>query len=227
MTDWSNLAEWWEDEVAADPAYRAAVIPLIGELLPTSGVFIDLGCGEGQVMGALSTHDRVLVGCDVSSRLSTRAARHGPVVRADLPDLRWARPGSVDGCLAVLVIEHLDDLATLFGAAADVTRAGGVFALVANHPYVTAPRSASVVDPTDGEVFWRWGDYLSEGTTVERAGEGTVAFHHRPVSGILNAAAAEGWQLRHVREREIPAGADDLPHAGLPRLLGVAWERTA
>ncbi len=222
---WTELADWWESEVASDPSYQEVVIPLVDHLLPESGLFVDLGCGEGQVMKAVTTPRRTLVGCDLNAQLAATAARHGSVVQASLPDLRWLRPGTVDGCLTVLVIEHLASLESFFAATAEVTRVGGVLVIIANHPYVTAPGSASVVDPTDGEVFWRWGAYLPEGITQEAAGSSTIAFHHRPLGRLLTAAAQNGWILRELREVETPGSGVDLPDAGLPRLIGAVWER--
>ena len=222
---WNELADWWEGEVASDPTYREVVIPLVDEMLPKSGLFLDLGCGQGQVMAEIGTAHRTLLGCDLNAQLAAKAARHGSVVQAALPDLRWLRPDTVDGCLAVLVLEHVPDVESRFDAAAEITRPGGAFVVIANHPYVTAPGSASVVDPSDGEVFWRWGAYLVDGSTHEVAGSSTVEFHHRPLGHLLTAAARTGWDLRELREVETPESGDRLPDAGLPRLVAIAWER--
>jgi SAM-dependent methyltransferase len=131
---------------------------------------------------------------------------------------------------AVLVLEHIDDLETLFAETARVVRHGGTFTLVVNHPQITAPGAAPVVDPIDGEVYWRWGRYLEAGSTDEPAGDSTVTFHHRTMAGLLGAAADSGWVLGAISERGLPEhSADGDPlmelQRGLPRLLGVRWWR--
>ncbi len=172
-----------------------------------------------------------MVGCDVSARLANRAAAAGPVVVARLPDLSWAGDAAFDGALAVLVLEHLDQVAPLFREAARVVRPGGTLAAVLNHPAMTAMGSAPVFDPVDGEVLWRWGDYFGTGSTEEPAGSATVTFHHRSLGDLLGSASAAGWSLERLVER--PAGegrAERDPllalQRSIPRLLAVCWRRT-
>jgi len=227
-----ELAGWWIGEVEGDPAYAEEVVPVACDLIdPRPGQrWLDLGCGEGQMMRALALRDISLVGCDVSSTLAGRALADGPTVVAELPDLDWLQDGSVDGAYAVLVLEHLDDLAPLFAACARVVRPGGGLAAVLNHPVMTAPGSAPVFDPDDGEILWRWGDYLGKGSTSEPAGGGQVTFHHRSLESLLNAAAGAGWSLVRMAERGVgdgQAGRDPLLalQRSVPRLLGIRWER--
>lgn len=224
--DWDELAGWWVEEMASDRAYTEQVLPLLLDLLaPAPGSrYVDLGCGEGRVMRAVAQLGARVVGCDLSEELLRRALQTGPVVRCRLPELDWVRPGSFDGGYASLVLEHLPDAGSLFTAARRAVRAGGVLVLVVNHPFFTAPGSGPVVDPTDGEVFWRWGRYLDGGSTEEPAGEVTVTFHHRSLAELLNMGASAGWKLERVVELGV---TDDTLLAGqeqIPRLLGIRWQ---
>jgi SAM-dependent methyltransferase len=227
-----QLAAWWLGEVEADPAYRDIVVPLaVAVLAPRpGGRYLDLGCGEGQVMRAVADAGAVPIGCDAAPMLAARAAGAGPVVVSRLPDLSWAADGAFDGAYAVLVLEHLVDLEGMLEAAARVVRPDGVLAVVANHPAYTAPGSAPVMDPTDGEILWRWGPYLDEGASDVPAGEGAVTFHHRPMGRLLTAAAAAGWCLDRLVEEgvgEAQAATDPLLAAQrhIPRLLAARWHR--
>lgn len=232
MSDWSDLDTWWQRELTEDPSYQAEVRPLFLELLDHSPgeVILDLGTGTGWVLEELGRRRCTGIGVEINPNLAAAAFEHGPVVVAALPDLSWCRDDAVDGVTAVLVLEHLADIATVFGEAGRVTRSGGTFTLVINHPQITAPGSAPVVDPVDGEVFWRWGDYLETGSTEEPAGDGAVTFHHRTMADLLTTAAGAGWVLETVIERGLP---DELVEGdpllalqqGLPRLLGVRWRR--
>jgi SAM-dependent methyltransferase len=228
-SEWQDLAGWWTEELASDAAYQEEVLPLLlGLLDPQTGrTYLDAGCGDGRVMRAVGAAGARAIGCDVNVELLQLARSEGPVIGCRLPELEWIRSGSLDGAYASLVLEHLVDLETFFGGLAAAVRPQGPLALVVNHPLFTAPGSGPVVDPTDGEVFWRWGAYLDDGFTEEPAGEGLVTFHHRPLAALLNAAAGAGWALEHTVERAAPTTHDPLlaPQWHIPRLLGLRWAK--
>ncbi len=232
MTWGDDLAAWWIGEVAGDPVYAEQVVPLACDLIaPVAGErWLDLGCGEGQMMRALAGRGASVIGCDLSLDLARRAGEGGPVVVTRLPDLAWLRDGAVDGACAVLVLEHLDEVAPLFEACARVVGPGGGLAAVLNHPVMTAAGSAPVFDSEDGEILWRWGDYFGSGATSEPAAGGEVVFHHRSLAALANAAARAGWALVRMVEEGVggaQAGRDPLlaMQRTIPRILGMRWER--
>lgn len=220
--EWDALAEWWVGEVATDPAYQEAVLPMADRLCP-DGRILEVGCGEGQVLRKLAKRTRTVVGLEPNPVLAGAASSVAPVVRARLPDLACIRPESFDGAVVVLVLEHLDALEPVFAALGSVVRPNGMLTAIINHPAVTAPGAAAVIDPRDGELFWRWGNYLQPGTTVEQAGSTIVTFFHRPLAEILTAAASAGWSLEWAEERAWP----DDDTTGAPRLMGLSWRRAA
>ena len=230
--DWEDLAAWWTKEVGDDPAYQEQVLPLLLDLLEPQPVstYLDVGCGDGRVMSAVNATGAATIGCDLSFELLLRASSHGPAVACRLPELGWIRRAALDGAYVSLVAEHLPDLVPLFTGLSGVVREGGPLALVVNHPLFTAPDSGPVVDPADGEVFWRWGNYLAEGHTEEPAGDGDVRFYHRPFAVILNSAAAANWSLERVVELGVSAEHTDellASQSSIPRLLGVRWTRNS
>ncbi len=226
MNEWTEHADWWLDEIREDPIYGLDVIPLLEELMSTvTGRVLDLGCGEGQVM---RRHEGDVVGCDVSLDL-LRLTRQ-PVVCAELPDLSWIRKGSFDGAYMVLVLEHLEDL-TIFDAVARVVRPGGSLTIVMNHPAFTAEGAGPIMDPTDGEILWRWGSYFDPSASTMPGADSAVTFHHRPLSDVLNAAAAAGWALEEIHERGFSNAAiatrpEYVGQEQMPRLLGARWMNT-
>lgn len=232
MTGWDEtLADWWVSEVTGDPVYAEEVVPLaVAALDPQpGGRYLEMGCGEGEVMRAIAERGAHPLGCDLSENLARRAAAAGPVAVSRLPDLSWVGDGRLDGACVVLVLEHLAEVGQLFAEAARIVRAGGALALVANHPAYTAPGAGPLADPEDGEILWRWGPYLEEGSSTEPAGDRSVLFFHRPLGTLLTAAAGAGWCLQRLVEHGVGdrrAAEDSLLAAQrqIPRLLAVRWE---
>ncbi len=226
MTDWDELADWWVAEIA-DPAYATDVQPMLDSLLAgLVGPTLDLGCGEGRLAAALPPP---VFGCDQSLPLLQRAAaKPMAVVQNRLPDLEWLRSDAVNVAVACLVLEHIPDAAAFFTATARVVSPHGSLIVVANHPAYTASGAGPVIDQSDGEVLWRWGSYFVDSVAVEPAGEGSVVFHHRPLSHILTAAAWAGWSLQRMIEAgPSPATIARVPglagQENLPRLIGMRW----
>lgn len=231
MGDWNELTEWWTAE-AQDPAYEEEVIPLFFEVLGEvrGRVLLDLGCGDGRIARLAAGRGAKVIGVDINLELARRAARSLPVFLDRLPGLACVRSGAADGAYAVLTLEHIEDSARFFAEAARAVRPGGSLALVINHPVYTAPGSGPVIDAADGELFWRFGGYLSAGRTSEPAGEGLVEFIHRPLGMLLTEAAAAGWQLEEARERGVGAGSSArdpilAKHQGIPHLMALRWRR--
>ena len=231
LVTWDGLGEWWLEELASDPAYSEEIEPLLLELLqPQAGLtYLDLGCGDGRMMGALGASGARVIGCDLNLQLLRRARRHGPVAKAVLPGLAWIRAESFDGALVGLVLEHLEGEATFFQEAARVVRPRGALAVVINHPIWTAPESSPIED-AGGEILWRPGQYFGRGYSDEPAGHQEVRFFHRTMEELLNAAADADWHLVRLVEQGIsPKQVRRYPdYAGqehIPRVLGVRWVR--
>ncbi|MDE0369982.1 MAG: class I SAM-dependent methyltransferase [bacterium] len=229
--DWIDLAGWWSAE-ADDPAYREEVDPLFFQVLrPRSGeVLLDLGCGDGRIGERAAARGVRVIGVDVSLELARLASGRHPVFLGRLPDLACVRDEAVDGAYAVLALEHFEGSAGFFAETARVTRAGGSLVVVINHPVYTAPRSGPVIDPTDGELFWRFGDYLNPGRSREPAGNRSVEFIHRPIGRLLTEAATAGWSLEEVLEDGVGprvAARDPIlaKHRDIPHLMALRWQR--
>lgn len=226
MSDtWERLASWWIAEGPSDPSYRFDVLPLLSDLLPERrGRVLDLGCGEGHLA---STIGGDIAGLDASLALARVASTTMPVVVGRVPDIGFFRPMTFDLVVSVYLLDLVADAQAFFESVADVAVDGGSLVVIINHPIYTAPGSAPMLDD-DGEILWRWGEYLGIGTSVEPAGPGFVTYRHRPVGELVSVAARAGWHLEALVERPLSAQTiTALPgydgQDSLPRFLGARW----
>lgn len=230
VDNWDEVAPWWRREATTDLVYREDIEPMLERLTPKDpGTVVELGCGEGQWLRWLSTMGVQAFGCDWSLQLLTDAASSAPVVCAELPGLSWLQDGSVDNALSVFVLDLIADVGEFFTETIRVVRAGGSLIVVINHPGFTAPGSGPLVD-VDGEVLWRWGSYLEDGSSLQPAGDRSVVFHHRSIARLLTTAATAGWALQAVEERALGAAAIErdpgyVGQEGIPRFFGARWRK--
>ena len=230
MSNWDELASWWRDEVRSDFSYPETIFPMLDRLMVgTSGLTLDLGCGEGSGMRRVEASGRshCVIGCDLSLDLVREARRTGPVVRCRLPSLDWIRADSIDVAYSVYVLDLIEDAGRFFAAIERIVVPGGSLVVIINHPAFTAPGSAPLLDD-DGEVLWRWGRYFDAVPSPTVAGDRPIHLQHRPVSALLTAAAAAGWNLEVLEEHPLGAGfiERDPGYRGqelIPRFLGVRW----
>jgi SAM-dependent methyltransferase len=229
---WDDIACWWRRAATTDPVYRQDVESLLRRVMPANpGVVVELGCGEGQWLRMLAGEGVTAFGCDASIVLLADAAEAAPVVRCVLPDLAWIRDDSIDSAVSVFVLDLIEDAGRFFSEAARVVRPGGAMVVVINHPAFTAPGSAPIVD-LDGEVLWRWGDYLETGSSEEPAGGRSIVFYHRPTGVLLSLAAAAGWGLEMLDEAPLGPATIEREAAyagqqGIPRFLAGRWSRSS
>lgn len=98
---------------------------------------LELGCGSGNVLGALRPFGEV-VGLEADPALRAAGIAEGLDVRAGaLPYDIGVAPGWADAVLLLDVIEHLDDDAAALAAARSAVRPGGTLVVtVPAHPWL-------------------------------------------------------------------------------------------
>lgn len=189
---------------------RRAVASLLGSRLGRGGRTLDLGCGAGGMLGWLAAHGHEPVGVDSSETALGHARRRAPgctVVSGTSTALPFP-DGSFDGVLALDVLEHVDDRATL-AEARRVSRPGAW--LVASVP--AWPSLWGIRDVDAGHLRRYTHRSLVDlvrrsGFTVER-----ITYYQCALFPVFVAARVLGRRSRPARDAEEAVGP------GLNRLL--------
>jgi SAM-dependent methyltransferase len=168
MLDYSIYYRRFHDGSEAD-FYNNALFyqRLLGEVLasvPHEARILDIGCGQGLLIYALSTFDfKNVQGIDVSKEQIEVARRYGlpcrVVAREHIFDLAKAAPETFDLIFMMDVLEHLekDEQLKMLAAASDLLAQGGRFIL-----------SVPNANASFG-LRWRYNDWTHETAFTEHS----------------------------------------------------------
>jgi ubiquinone/menaquinone biosynthesis C-methylase UbiE len=168
---------------------------LFPSMLPeVKGLLIaDLGCGTGRQTLKLVSRGARVVALDFSDAMLNRATRtanspHASFILADVVASIPLKSGVLDGAVCSLVLEHVEDLASILREMRRVCKANG-FVLVSDiHPALAAcGTAANFQDPKTGEKIFPRG-YRHELTDYETAAA-SAGFR---IDAMTEAAADEG-----------------------------------
>ena len=233
---WEAHARWWQEQFTdgVDPEYTEQILPLIESNLPpdserSTGLVVDIGCGEGQVARVVAAAGLDVLGVDpaMSQVQVARARGGGPSYEqgsaTDLP----VGDGAADAAVACLVFEHISEVDAALAEVARVLRPGGRFLFLLNHPLLQTPGSGWIDDQIIGEHYWRIGAYLEEERAFHEVAPGVdLLFVHRPLSRYVRAMGRAGLLIDDMDETPPPprltAAHWDFPEAAtIPRVLLV------
>ena len=186
-------------DLAAE-ALRQANLDLAGSKV------VEIGCGTGRNTAWLAQHAAEIVALDFSDEMlaKARASVNDPRVRFVQHDARARWPladSSADVVVAMLILEHIENLETFFAEAARVLRHRGGLFVCELHP---------MRQLTGGQA------QFSSPTTGQR--QLVTAFLH-DVSEYVNLGLFAGFELRHLGEwRDAEA-----PLNSVPRVLSLLF----
>ncbi len=153
-----------------------------------SGMLVDLGCGDGNLLAQVATASRTwtLLGVDISERRCQNAARIAPSATFVCADVcqTMIPPSSVDIVTCDQVIEHLHDRRALMQEIRRILKPAGIayVASVAKRPravYVYRRRGKFVLDPTHVHEYASLEEFVGE---VEIEGFEVMSTHRKAVS---------------------------------------------
>ncbi|MEP6743109.1 MAG: methyltransferase domain-containing protein [bacterium] len=177
--------------------------------LPVAGRdVVEIGCGTGRNTEWLITQAAGITALDFSEKMLRRAAAqvNDPRVRFIQHDVRNIWPladDSADTLIAMLVLEHIERLETVFAEAARVLRQGGELFICELHP---------MRQLMGGQA------QFSNAQTGER--ELVPAFLHN-VSDFVNGGLVAGFELIRLDEWRDP----DATMNSSPRLLSLQFRK--
>lgn len=144
----------FERRFRGDPEdVRSLLLERYGDLVTPLGPVVDIGCGRGELLGALLERGVEVVGVEPEPALAAEARERGVPVEEMLGAdfLRGVEDGSLGAVVCFHVVEHLivDDLIELLELAARKLRPGGVFVAETPNPmtFLTLHESY-LLDPT-------------------------------------------------------------------------------
>lgn len=144
----------------------------------------DLACGTGRIGVWLAEHGVPHIdGVDLTAEMLDLARAKGVYARLEQADLANTPlpTAGYDVVTAVLVDEHLADLAPLYREAARLVQPGGSFVLVGFHPFFLFSGIPTHYDRVTGESV-------------------TIDCYVHLLSDHVRAAHAAGWVLRQLEE---------------------------
>lgn len=128
-----SRADGWDRTSAADNGYRGhrLVAAALTECSPHPvDTILDAGCGTGLVGELLRPHARRLIGIDMSDAMLAQARQkhlYDELQCVDLLKYMAEHPSSCDAIASAATLVHFGDLNTIFAAARQCLRPGGLF----------------------------------------------------------------------------------------------------
>jgi SAM-dependent methyltransferase len=192
-------ASWYDEWRAGHVGGNAREIAdLLG---PGDGACLDLGCGTGLLLDALTATGRTVIGLDMSAdQLRFASQRSRQVVQGDGAALPF-KDSSFETVVASWISTDVDDFGAVLAEAARVVLPGGVFLFYGAHPCFNGPHIEWLEDggvrahPAYRLTGWHasspwWGVNV----------RARVGMRHHPLADVLNAFIASGLAIEHVAE---------------------------
>lgn len=134
----------WPSKYAPDGRLAGRLAHLAGAVtyhVPCGGSVLDLGCGTGELAGAIAAAGPRATGCDISPEMLHRAVAADPSGTVDWVQLDpcWRRlpfePATFDAVVAASVLEYVDDPTAVLRECCRVLHPGGVLLCTVPDPH--------------------------------------------------------------------------------------------
>ncbi len=212
-TSWGGVAGWYDDLLKETSNYQKDVIlPNLLRLLDIRGgeKILDLACGQGFFSGEFKKAGALVTGVDISAELIEIARKNNKDIEffvSSADDLKFIKEKSQDKVVAVLAIQNIQNINSVFKEVERILVSDGKFYLILNHPAFRAPKATSWLYDNNKEIQYRRVDsYMSESKTeidmtpgVEMDKKFTVSFH-RPIQFYFKSLKNNGFCITNLEE---------------------------
>lgn len=167
---------------------------------------LEIGCGTGKNTLFLGERAEVVTAVDFSEEMLAKAQGknlHGCItfIKADINEPWYFAPGVYDLVTFSLVLEHIEDINSIFQKAGAVTKSGSLVYMGELHPFKQyIGTKARFVNGNDTEIL--------------------TCFNHN-VSDFVTAAFTNGFVLEVMKEYFDPDS-----EISVPRILAMLFRRT-
>jgi SAM-dependent methyltransferase len=196
-TTYDPVADVYAERIDTAPYNALFERPAMLALLPevAEARVLDAGCGPGWYTEQLIGRGARVTAIDQSAVMVGHARRRvGDAAEVRVADLAqpldFADDASYDGIISGLVLEHVRDWGPMFAEFHRILRPGGWLLFSAQHPFSVAAR----------RQLERYVDVVTVQEEWSLLGGMAPAFHHRPVSAMVNALADAGFVIERLEE---------------------------
>lgn len=250
-TDWSNVADWYNDLVGTEGSeyqrevVHPGVLRLLGDVHGKR--VLDVACGQGVLCRLLQSRGATVTGVDAARELIEAARKHAANAPSEnkidyyvgdareLLSLKPIEGRTFDAMTCILAIQNFHPIQPLFHAAAKLLIPGGRFVVVMMHPAFRGPK----------ESHWGWDDenvvqfrrvdrylvprkapiYANPG---KKDGNYTWTFH-KPIEAFVQAAVKAGlfidgleeWPSHKQSQPGPRAAAENTARKEIPMFLAL------
>jgi SAM-dependent methyltransferase len=208
MERYDGVVDWYQE---FRPSLTEDELDVLERFLgPGRGRCLDLGCGTGVAIPALSRLGWSVVGVDVSPEMLERAALHGAeLIRASGDELPFDA-ASFDAAVSIWTHTDVDDFPALLHELARVLRAEASFVYIGAHPCFVGPHSRFIAAEGVPELHpgYRRTERYDSGPAIGPDGlRVRVGATHLPLGLFVQAFLDAGFaieQFEEVGSREFP-----------------------
>jgi ubiquinone/menaquinone biosynthesis C-methylase UbiE len=242
-TDWSNVADWYDQLVgeAGSEYHREVVLPGVVRLLnpkPRERM-IDVACGQGVLTRLLHERGVEATGVDAARELIQAARqRSDPAIHyhvADARELNFLAENSFDAAACVLAIQNINPIAPVMDGVARALKPGGRFVVAMMHPAFRGSKETSWGwDPAKEVQYRRVDRYLlpRKSPIVAHPGRTPDVYtwtFHKPLEAYVKALrnarllidALEEWPSHKTSSPGPRAAAENAARKEIPMFLAL------
>jgi len=220
---YDGLVEWYDD---FRPALIAVEDDALERLLGTGGGrCLDVGCGTGVALTALTRLGWSVVGVDVSEDLLRAAGARGMQAELAPGDSLPFADRSLDAAVSIWTHTDVDDFPAVVREIARVLRPCAPFVYLGAHPCFVGPHSRFVAAEGTPELhpgYRRAGRYTEAPGVSPHGLRARVGASHLPLGKFMDAFLGSGFVIERFEE---PADLDHPSGREYPHMVALRARR--